>query len=102
MKIQSNYPQLLGLVKEAGVLRQQSPLLSILLKDKLERLHSNNAIRIQEGHRKLTELMDKHIVKEDGNYKVVDNKFVFNSEEDEAAYKEGYENFGKLTFQIEI
>jgi hypothetical protein len=51
----------------------------------------------------LTDLMEKHIEKEEnGNYKVVENKFVFKSAEDEMAYKEAYEKFEKLTFYIEI
>lgn len=103
MKAQSNYIQLMGYVNEANALRAQNPFLALLNKEKIDRFFVQNAIRINEAKEKTNKLIDKHVLHDEKKMpKVENNQLVFKSDEDKAAYKEGWEKMNKVVFDITV
>jgi hypothetical protein len=103
MTIKMNYYTLSQLNNRIVRLQSEDPMLSILLSDKIERILKLNHIRIEEGHKKIQALIDKHVMKDGVGVPLTKgNSFAFKSESDREAYNEASEKLSKLQFDITL
>lgn len=107
-KYQIQNSQLQTIMNSLEHIHNEFPALSLLLDDKIKRLQNNNAILIRLIGRKRDELVEQWTAKDDaGKPKTEKDKddilvYVFNSPEDETAYREALTEFMNRTITIEI